>query len=138
MRFRSPTARRVQRENTVPLINIVFLLLIFFLLTSVLAPGDPFAITPPEAETGAAADDPVPTLYLAADGRLSAGSGSTAGATGGAAGTAIAAAVAGAAEPTVRIKADAAARAGDLRRAIAIARGAGAAHIEVVTERRRQ
>ncbi|MGB1619323.1 MAG: biopolymer transporter ExbD, partial [Flavobacteriales bacterium] len=34
--------------------DLVFLLLIFFLMTSRLAPPDPFEVTPPQAET---ADD---------------------------------------------------------------------------------
>ena len=39
--------RRARPENIVPMINVAFLLLIFFLMTAVIAPSDPVAVTPP-------------------------------------------------------------------------------------------
>jgi len=59
-------------ESIVPMINVVFLLLIFFLMSATLAPPDPFDVAPPEAE-GVQAGAPTGTLYLAADGRLAYG-----------------------------------------------------------------
>jgi len=50
------------------MINIVFLLLIFFLMTATLKPPSPFAVDPPESRSILAAEAN-PTLYLAADGR---------------------------------------------------------------------
>ncbi len=65
-----PAPSRPPRENIVPMINVVFLLLIFFLMSAQIAPPDPFDIIPPEA---AGADTPVPgdTLFVAADGAVS-------------------------------------------------------------------
>ncbi len=66
MRFPAPT-RRQPRESIVPMINVVFLLLIFFLMTAQIAPPDPFDLTLPQS---AAQDEPVgnAVLYVAADG----------------------------------------------------------------------
>ena len=68
MDFRSPEQRE-RRESILPMINIVFLLLIFFLMTATIAPPAPLDVTPPEsaAEGQASADR---ALYVAADGRL--------------------------------------------------------------------
>ena len=68
MRF-ARRARRRLPESVVPMINVVFLLLVFFLLTARIAPAPPFdvtlpdadATTPPEAER---------ILHLGADGTL--------------------------------------------------------------------
>lgn len=66
MDFRSPKQRE-RRESILPMINVVFLLLIFFLMTATIAPPVPFEVTPPEskAEDQAAADH---VLYVAPDG----------------------------------------------------------------------
>ncbi len=69
MRFPRP-CRPARPANIVPMINIVFLLLIFFLLTATLAPPDPFEVTSPAATGEAAADAGTATLHVAADGRL--------------------------------------------------------------------
>ncbi|TCO70504.1 ExbD/TolR family protein [Rhodovulum euryhalinum] len=68
--FATP-APRPHGESIVPMINVVFLLLIFFLMSARIAPPEPFATAPPVA--GAA--DPVAgdTLFLAADGALAYG-----------------------------------------------------------------
>ena len=42
--------RRVMPENTIPLINIVFLMLIFFLIAGTVAPPVSSSLTPPDAE----------------------------------------------------------------------------------------
>ncbi len=69
MRF-NPPIRRPLRENVLPMINIVFLLLIFFLMTAQIAPPDPVDITLPDS----AATDPLPDqarpAWLGADGVL--------------------------------------------------------------------
>lgn len=49
MNFAAPR-RKPARENVVPMINVVFLLLIFFLMSAQIAPPDPVEITPPLAE----------------------------------------------------------------------------------------
>ena len=67
------TYRRARnRESVVPMINVVFLLLIFFLMTAQIAPPDPIEITPPVAELEVA-DLPPGVLYVAANGDLAYG-----------------------------------------------------------------
>lgn len=68
MDFSDPP-RKPPAENLLPMINVVFLLLVFFLIASKLTPPEPFPVSPPEAETEAEADGNF-TLYLAADGTL--------------------------------------------------------------------
>jgi biopolymer transport protein ExbD len=64
--------RRERRESIVPMINVVFLLLIFLLLTAEMDPAPPLEVTPPEA--GAEAERSGEwVLHLAADGTLALG-----------------------------------------------------------------
>jgi biopolymer transport protein ExbD len=46
MRLHRPSSRRDAEENLIPLINIVFLLLIFFMVAGRLAPNDPVVVHP--------------------------------------------------------------------------------------------
>jgi biopolymer transport protein ExbD len=63
---------RATGDSVVPMINVAFLLLIFFLMTAVLAPPDAFQVSPPQASVAAA--EPVPdTLVVSADGQLAFG-----------------------------------------------------------------
>ncbi len=58
-------------ENSIlPLINVVFLLLIFFMVVGSLSAADPFAIEPPRSTSGEAGDPRDIVLLVAADGRL--------------------------------------------------------------------
>ncbi|WP_291729168.1 biopolymer transporter ExbD [Leisingera sp. F5] len=63
------TPRRPRTESIVPMINVVFLLLIFFLMTSRLAQPDPFEVTPPDAAIEAE-PEAAPVLYVNAEGRM--------------------------------------------------------------------
>lgn len=64
-----PPPRREPGESIVPMINVVFLLLIFFLMTAQIAPPEPFELALPEAEApGDAAADLA--LYIGPDGAL--------------------------------------------------------------------
>ena len=56
--------KRTRTPNLVPLINIVFLLLIFFMLTGTLKRSDIFDISPPESSTGADAEAPELVLLI--------------------------------------------------------------------------
>lgn len=65
----APPPRKPRAESIVPMINVVFLLLIFFLMTSQIAPPDPFEVSPPTAnQQGEATAEPV--LYINAAGTL--------------------------------------------------------------------
>ncbi|ERJ19143.1 biopolymer transport protein ExbD/TolR [Salinisphaera shabanensis T35B1] len=69
-----PKRPRSTEENVLPLINIVFLLLIFFMLAGVLAQNPPFELTPPAtADTEQSTQLENKVLAMAADGRLAFG-----------------------------------------------------------------
>ena len=61
--------RRPRGESIIPMINVVFLLLIFFLLTAQISPSTPFPVTPPDSTSDirARAQD---VLYVSATGEL--------------------------------------------------------------------
>ncbi|WP_242511829.1 ExbD/TolR family protein [Rhodobaculum claviforme] len=52
------------------MINIVFLLLVFFMLTATIAPPDPLQVQPPVARGAAATEGREVTLHVGADGAL--------------------------------------------------------------------
>ncbi len=65
--------RREPDEGTVPMINIVFLLLIFFMVAGTLTPASPLAVDPAASEAGETApEDPIRVL-IDAEGRLALG-----------------------------------------------------------------
>lgn len=68
MRFSPPPIRRTN-VTLLPMINVVFLLLIFFLLAGEMRPAEPFPIEPPEVRAEAEAEGEF-TLWLGADGTL--------------------------------------------------------------------
>lgn len=69
MRLPQPQ-HRPQEENMIPLINIVFLLLIFFMLAGTLAAPDLFRVEPPQSSATAVPGEEAVVLMLAEDGRL--------------------------------------------------------------------
>lgn len=72
MRMQRPR-RRPGPEATVPLINVVFLLLIFFMLAGEITRTAPFEITPPDGAASEMDERDGHTVYVAADGRLAVG-----------------------------------------------------------------
>lgn len=68
MDFARPN-RKPRSESIVPMINVVFLLLIFFLMTAQIVPPEPFDVSPPASDASDPADGPL-TLYLSATGEL--------------------------------------------------------------------
>jgi biopolymer transport protein ExbD len=70
-RISTDRRRRGAGDTFVPMINIVFLLLIFFMLSATIAPPDPFDLTLPDAAL-AEADVTLPpdTLHVSAQGEL--------------------------------------------------------------------
>lgn len=121
MRLDSPRPAR-PRENVVPMINVVFLLLIFFLMTAVIAPPEPFGVALPRAAGG---DTPAPgaTLFVGPDGALAYGQ---------ARGAAVFDALAGH-DGVLEIRADAALPAEELARLLPRLASAGVADIALVT-----
>lgn len=69
MDFSPLTPKRDRSPTLLPMINVVFLLLIFFLIAARLAPPEPFPVTPPKASAEAQEAGDF-ALYLGADGRL--------------------------------------------------------------------
>lgn len=72
MNFAPIRPRKTRGENIVPMINVVFLLLIFFLMSAQIAPPDPFDVSVPEG-AGEQKDRAPKTLYVSADGALAYG-----------------------------------------------------------------
>lgn len=70
MKFITPPPRRRDEENLIPLINIVFLLLIFFMIFARLAPNDVFKVNPPASASKEAATPEVVRILAGVDGRL--------------------------------------------------------------------
>ncbi len=69
MRFGALAPRQRPREAVVPMINVVFLLLIFFLMTAAFVPPAPMDVTLPQGAAAAQAGTE-DALYLSADGTL--------------------------------------------------------------------
>jgi biopolymer transport protein ExbD len=76
MRFRQRKSKADTEAGILPLINVVFLLLIFFMLAGQLTAAGPFPVMPPESAAAGAPDlqqegEPrEAVILLAADGRL--------------------------------------------------------------------
>ncbi|MFS4580643.1 ExbD/TolR family protein [Phaeobacter sp. C3_T13_0] len=120
--------RRPRGESIVPMINVVFLLLIFFLMTSRLAQPEPFEVIPPEAGLDAEAKSDA-LLYIDAEGRMHFD-----GNEGPAALAALAAAARadGTADGTVQLRADARLHATKLAKILRQLAAAGLSHAELV------
>lgn len=70
MQLKSPAPRRDTEENVLPLINIVFLLLIFFMLAGTIAAPDLFPIELPTSRQNQDIDKTPPELLISAEGVL--------------------------------------------------------------------
>lgn len=68
----APPAPRRRAESVTPMINVVFLLLIFFLMSATLIAPTPVPLTAPHAPEAPHAA-PAPTLYLGAGGEAAFG-----------------------------------------------------------------
>jgi len=65
--------RERQRPGLTSLVDVVFLLLIFFLLAGSLQSGAPFEVVPPEGSVGLTLGEGPVAVWLAADGRVALG-----------------------------------------------------------------
>lgn len=70
MKFPRPVRERDSESGLIPLINVVFLLLIFLMLSGSLSQRDVFPVEPPTADSGAPLPSEPLVLLVAADGRL--------------------------------------------------------------------
>lgn len=70
MRFAPRQRRRSSEDSLLPLINIVFLLLIFFMVAGRLASSDPFEVETPESISEGLPQPEIPNLLLGRDGSL--------------------------------------------------------------------
>ncbi len=117
--------------NLVPLINIVFLLLIFFMLTSTLTTPDAYDVALPESESGATHESEPLVLLIAADGAIAINNEPVA------LGDLVArfqAALADGASPSVMVKADATATTAAVITAMKRAKLAGIERVALATE----
>jgi len=119
-----PRSRRASREPVVPMINVVFLLLIFFLMTAQIVPPAPFELTLPAAE--ADEDQGAAALYVNANGDIAyeALRGEAA----------LTQAVVASEDAPLRLFADATLNASALARVLAQLSALGATEVEIVTE----
>lgn len=69
MRFEPPRPRN-EAERVLPLINVVFLLLIFFMLAGRIAASDPFEVAPPRSASEGAVQRHDMLVLIDAEGRL--------------------------------------------------------------------
>ncbi len=70
MRFTHRRARRRDDEHLIPLINVIFLMLIFFMIVGQIEATGALQVEPPESLQEASANAGERLLLLAADGRL--------------------------------------------------------------------
>jgi biopolymer transport protein ExbD len=66
MRFQPPRPKS-DDERILPLINVVFLLLIFFMLAGKLASSDPFEIAPPRSDSAGGVESREILVLIGAD-----------------------------------------------------------------------
>ena len=70
MNFERTQPKKDDEERILPLINVVFLLLIFFMLAGRLSAGDPFRVDPPASVSSASAEQRDLVVLVGADGQL--------------------------------------------------------------------
>lgn len=73
MKLNTPVRKRDEEANLIPLINIVFLLLIFFMLAGSFTQSDYFDVAPPASSAPQVAEAPTLIVLMSADGDLAIG-----------------------------------------------------------------
>ena len=129
MRFARRRARK-EDERILPLINVVFLLLIFFMLTGRLAATDPIEVAPPRSAGEGMPDVEEILVLVGADGRLALDSQVMDAAT---LERAVAERVAASEALRVRLKADGAAEAVNVVAVMELLRDAGVERLSLLT-----
>ncbi|WP_425405835.1 ExbD/TolR family protein [Hwanghaeella sp.] len=130
---RSKNADRRPRNDDdaiMPLINIVFLLLIFFMIAGKLSSADPFEISPPSSTSGINEDTGSLTLLVGPNGETAL-DGTVMSETD--LGAALAERLQANPDTILRLKADGGAKAGDVIDVMEIIRDAGAGELNLLT-----
>lgn len=131
--FLPPLPRRANNaeDNVLPLINVVFLLLIFFMVSGTLLQEPPFELTPPSTRHAESQDARQEYLAIGADGRLAWGGESIDQA-------ALAERLRRRANPEapLQVRADRRLTARELNQLLATLRAGGVARIQLLTENR--
>ena len=70
MRIHPPAENHRTEVTIIPMVNVVFLLLIFFMLVGRIAPNDSLDISLPVSSSGQAQSDELTHIAIAADGRM--------------------------------------------------------------------
>lgn len=70
MRLKRATSRQASEASLIPMINVVFLLLVFFMVAGAIRAAAPVPITPPDSASRSDAPLGSIRLFLADDGRL--------------------------------------------------------------------
>ncbi len=128
MRLRRPH-RRHAGETVIPLVNIVLLLLVYFILAGRLADPQPFAVDPPASVTGDPAGPEHLVVLVGRDGRLALDGRPT---DLDALGDAVARRLEGAPSGPVIVRADAAAEAATVIAVLGVLQSAGAGSLRVI------
>ena len=129
MRFQTPRPRN-DEERVLPLINVVFLLLIFFMLAGKLSASDPFQVVPPRSLSEGPPAPQDSLVLVGTDGRLALDGVVMEGP---ALKAALAERLAGAAEVRVRLKADGRAEAARVVAVMELLREAGVERLKLLT-----
>ncbi|MEZ5591256.1 MAG: biopolymer transporter ExbD [Gammaproteobacteria bacterium] len=70
MRFRQPVRKQSSDEHLIPLINVVFLMLIFFMIVGRITASDIFTVKPPESASETDVEPTSITVLVGSDGAL--------------------------------------------------------------------
>jgi biopolymer transport protein ExbD len=70
MRFTKPQAKVLSEDALIPLINVVFLMLIFFMITGQISPPDALNVEPPSSRQGQLTEPEPVILSMDAAGRV--------------------------------------------------------------------
>jgi biopolymer transport protein ExbD len=73
MKIARPPRRTDSDANLIPLINVVFLLIIFFMLAGTFARPDMFDVTPPVSQSADTPDENTLVVLVSASGRIAVG-----------------------------------------------------------------
>lgn len=73
MKLSRPPRRASDDGHLIPLINVIFLMLIFFMLMGRITASEPLAVTPPASGSGRETDPAERVLLIDAEGRMALG-----------------------------------------------------------------